>query len=90
MNYVCLTLCIKKRVQRCKCSRAFIVLKPGFHITNKDRYQNNERPQALALLNLPWDIFHAFLSSADFFQNQIFQRNLSGIPSEYPDQADIL
>ena len=25
----------------------------------------------------------AFLSSADFFQNQIFQKHLSGIPSDY-------
>ena len=27
-------------------------------------------------------IFHAFLSSADFFQNLLFEKNLSGIPSE--------
>ena len=29
-----------------------------------------------------WVIFQAFLSSADFFQNQLFQKILSGIPSE--------
>ena len=32
-----------------------------------------------------WLILHAFLSSADSFQNQLFFRNiLSGIPSECP------
>ena len=30
----------------------------------------------------PWEIFPAFLSSADFFQNQLFRKILSGIPSE--------
>ena len=30
----------------------------------------------------PLEIVHAFLSSADFFQNQLFQKILSGIPSE--------
>ena len=30
----------------------------------------------------PWEIFQAFLSSADFFQYQLFRKNLSGIPSE--------
>ena len=29
-----------------------------------------------------WAIFHAFLSSADFFQNQLFGKILSGIPLE--------
>ena len=29
----------------------------------------------------PWEIFHAFLSSADFFQNQFFRKILSGMPS---------
>ena len=29
-----------------------------------------------------WVIFRAFLSSADFFQNQLFRKILSGIPSE--------
>ena len=29
-----------------------------------------------------WVIFHAFLSSADFFQNLFFEKILSGIPSE--------
>ena len=29
-----------------------------------------------------WVILHAFLSSADFFQNQIFRKILSGIPSD--------
>ena len=29
-----------------------------------------------------WLILHAFLSSADFFQNQLFQKILSGIGSE--------
>ena len=29
-----------------------------------------------------WVIFHAFLSSADFFQNKLFEKILSGIPSE--------
>ena len=27
-----------------------------------------------------WVIFHALLPSADFFQNQLFRRNLTGIP----------
>ena len=35
-----------------------------------------------ALLFAYWVIFHAFLSSADFLQNQLFQKILSGIPSE--------
>ena len=30
----------------------------------------------------PWEIFHNFLSSADFFQNQLFRKIISGIPSE--------
>ena len=38
--------------------------------------------------------FDAFLTSDDFFQTQIFQKILSGIPSMSnrldPDQADIL
>ena len=29
-----------------------------------------------------WVILHAFLLSADFFQNQLFRKILSGIPSE--------
>ena len=29
-----------------------------------------------------WEILHAFLSSADFFQNQLFRKILSGLPSE--------
>ena len=29
-----------------------------------------------------WVIFHAFLSSADFFQNYFLKKILSGIPSE--------
>ena len=29
-----------------------------------------------------WVIFHAFLTSADFFQNQFFRKILSGILSE--------
>ena len=29
-----------------------------------------------------WKIFHTFLSSADLFQNQLFRKILSGIPSE--------
>ena len=29
-----------------------------------------------------WVIFHVFLSSADFFQNQLFLKILSGVPSE--------
>ena len=39
-------------------------------------------------------IFYAFLSSADFFQNNLFQKILSGIPSVSnsmdPDEADVL
>ena len=27
----------------------------------------------------PWEFFYAFLSSADFFQNQLFRKLLSGI-----------
>ena len=30
----------------------------------------------------PGKFFHAFLSSADFFQNQVFRKIISGIPSE--------
>ena len=30
----------------------------------------------------PWEIFHAFLSSADFFQNELFRKILSGLPPE--------
>ena len=29
-----------------------------------------------------WVILHAFLSSADFFQNQLFGKILSGIPPQ--------
>ena len=43
----------QRRVQRC--SRALVVLMPGFIHTNKDRYQNIERPRKLALLNRPQD-----------------------------------
>ena len=28
-----------------------------------------------------WVILHAFLSSVDFFQNKLYQKNLSGLPS---------
>ena len=34
------------------------------------------------LLFAYWVILHAFLSSADFFQNQLFRKVLSGVPSE--------
>ena len=34
------------------------------------------------ILFASWVIFHAFLPSADFFQNQLFRKILSGIPSE--------
>ena len=37
---------------------------------------------SLALCILGNFFLHAFLSSADFFQNQLFQKTLSGIPSE--------
>ena len=30
----------------------------------------------------PWEIVHAYMSSADFFQNQFFRKVLSQIPSE--------
>ena len=30
----------------------------------------------------PWEIVQAFLSSSGFFHNQLFQKILSGIPSE--------
>ena len=47
------------------------------------------------LFVLYWVILHAFLSSADFFQNQLFQKILSGIPSEcqtvwIPIRPDVL
>ena len=29
-----------------------------------------------------WEIFHDFLSSTDFFQNQLFRKIISGLPSE--------
>ena len=31
---------------------------------------------------VPWEIFHAFLLSADFFQNQLFRKKFLGIPSD--------
>ena len=38
---------------------------------------------SLYIISLPWEIFHAFVLSADFFHNPPFQRKvLSGIPSE--------
>ena len=50
-----------------------------------DSYRKN------LLVLASWVILHALLSSADFFQNQLFLKNLSGIPSESnsldPDQA---
>ena len=36
----------------------------------------------LTLLISPWEFFLALLSSADFFQNQLFRKILSGIPTE--------
>ena len=41
--------------------------------------QNKQNIQLFA----SWIIFHAFLSSADFFQNQIFGKILSGIPAQW-------
>ena len=38
--------------------------------------------QGQGLLFACWVILHAFLSSADAFQNQHFRKNLSGLPSE--------
>ena len=35
-----------------------------------------------------WEILHPFLSSTDFFQNQLFRKILSGIPSEYENSLD--
>ena len=29
-----------------------------------------------------WEIFHVFMSSSDFFENQLFRKIISGIPSE--------
>ena len=40
------------------------------------------QPSCAALLFAYWVIFHAFLSSADFFQNQLFRKILAGIQSE--------
>ena len=49
------------------------------------------REVSLAQLFACWVILHAFLSSAGFFQNQLFCKILSGIPSVSnsldPDQA---
>ena len=44
----------------------------------------NSNPTTIYTLTFcpPSEIFHSFLSSADFFQNQLFRKNLSGIPSE--------
>ena len=36
---------------------------------------------SLNMLPTNWVIFHAFLSSVDNFQNQLFRKILSGIPS---------
>ena len=38
--------------------------------------------KGLALLFAYWVILHAFLTSADYFQNQLFEKILSQIPSE--------
>ena len=37
--------------RRCERSWVLVVLMTCLHITDKDRYQNNKRPQTLALLN---------------------------------------
>ena len=48
---------------------------------------------ALTLNSLPSGIFfHDFLSSADFFQNQLFRKIISGIPPEsgFPQALEIM
>ena len=44
--------------------------------------QNTANWQPYLWLLAYWVIFHAFLLSADLFQNQFFRKILSGIPSE--------
>ena len=46
-------------------------------ISDNDKYQT-----LVSWLFAFWEIVHAFLSSADFFQNQLFRKILSGIASE--------
>ena len=56
----------------------------GSHLlaTEASEIQQKTAKQMILVVNSNWVIFHAFLSSADFFQNQFFQKILSGIPSE--------
>ena len=55
-----------------------------YHQCQTARTQN--RPDFYSCLvchwSRSWVIFHAFWPSADFFQNQLFRKILSGIPSE--------
>ena len=41
----------------------------------------------ILLLFVSWEIFHAFLSSADFFQNQLFRNTIKVSNSLDQDQA---
>ena len=43
--------------------------------------------EILGINSAPLEIFHTFLSSADFFQNHLFRKILSGIPSEWTYSA---
>ena len=45
---------------------------------------DSDNDVSLTLCPPPWEIFHTFLSSADFFQNQLFRKILSEIiPSKF-------
>ena len=52
-------------------------IKPSYRVRKEETcyysHVNSRHPRV---------IFHAFLSSADLFQNQLFGKILSGIPSE--------
>ena len=46
------------------------------------QWENYVSQEKCCINSAYWVILHAFLSSADFFQNQRFLKILSGIPSE--------
>ena len=50
--------------------------------SNSKQLTNSDETKKRALYSWPLGNFHAFLSSANFFQNQLFWKLLSGIPSE--------
>ena len=71
----CLYIFTKSFIYECKHLFLFeVISSPGISLNH---------PLALRMLTLcPLGKFSCFLSSADFFQNQLFRKILSGIPSE--------